>query len=452
MTDDVAAVIKRARELVDPDERERAALERGAKELFDRAQKAVAELPVNAEVLRVGSTARDTWVAGDRDIDLFIRFPAELSREELTEYGLEVGHAVLPDGREQYAEHPYVRGEWNGFDIDIVPCYAVDDATDIQSAVDRTPFHNEYVREQIDTALAADARLTKGFCSGIGVYGSNLRTEGFSGYLIELLVIEYGGFRELLTAATDWTPQVRLDPADHGKVTFEDPLVVIDPTDPTRNVAAVLSAENVARFQHYAREFLATPSISFFTDQPTKQIDTEQLRVELNRRSTTPVALTFTTPDLIDDDLYPQMRTSQRGIEAELERRGFEVLRSTNAVTEDRSLLLFEFEVSTRPAIERHEGPPVHLQPHAKNFYTEYNDDPDVYGPFIDDDRYVVERPREFTDPVTWLRSESIFDVKHGNGIKQALENNYKIYVADDLIDLLPQFEAALGAYYDPRA
>ena len=192
---DLDAVVAGVREQIDPTPAERERLAEAAAALTERVERAVADLPVTADVLQVGSTARGTWLSGDRDIDLFVRFPPDLDRERLEQYGLEVGHAVLPDGHEEYAEHPYVKGPVDGFDVDLVPCYAVEDATDIRSAVDRTPFHDAYLQERLTDDLAADVRLAKAFLKGCDVYGSDLRTRGFSGYLTELLVLEYGGFR-----------------------------------------------------------------------------------------------------------------------------------------------------------------------------------------------------------------------------------------------------------------
>ena len=107
-SDDLEAVLSRVRDRAVPEPEERERLRAVATELVERAREAIADLPVEADVVQVGSTARGTWVSGDRDIDLFVRFDADLDRTELEEYGLAVGHAVLPDGHEEFAEHPYV--------------------------------------------------------------------------------------------------------------------------------------------------------------------------------------------------------------------------------------------------------------------------------------------------------------------------------------------------------
>ncbi len=469
MTDEFAAVVERVRERVVPDDEERRRLEAAAETLRERATEAAAELPVEADVLPVGSTARDTWLAGDRDVDVFVRFPPDLPREDLRTYGLRVGHAAVGNGREEYAEHPYVTGTVDGFDVDVVPCYRVESAADIRSAVDRTPFHTEYVERALDPEQTDDVRLLKQFLTAIGVYGSDLRTRGFSGYLVELLVVAYGGFRGVVEAAADWQPPVRLDPADHGTTEFDDPLVVVDPTDPERNVAAVLSATNLARFQHHARELLADPRAELFEPSEPDPLDAEAMRAHLRRRGTTPVAVRFPAPDVVDDQLYPQLRSSLSGVVGALEGRGFDVLRAETFAADDRTegdqadgdhadgedtngdaVLFVELSVAERPAVERHEGPPVHVREHAEGFYGKYADG-DAYGPFVDGDRYVVEREREFRTARAFLESDALLEVGLGADVADALADGYDLPVGDEVADLAGDFGTELARYFDPR-
>ncbi|WP_135820378.1 CCA tRNA nucleotidyltransferase [Halostella litorea] len=451
MTDDDAfrAATRAVREEIDPAPEERERLSAAAAELVDRCEAAVADIGVDADALLVGSTARGTWISGDRDIDVFVRFPPDLDRERLEAYGLRVGDEVLPEGGEEYAEHPYVTGEFRGFDVDLVPCYDVASATEIQSAVDRTPFHTEYLRERLDEASAADVRLAKQFLKGVGAYGSDLRTQGFSGYLVELLVLAYGGFRPFVEAAADWHPPVRLDPEDHGTATFDDPLVVIDPTDPGRNVAAVLSRANVARVQHYARELLDDPRADLFFPDPPEPLSADAVRGHVERRGTTPVAVRFDAPDVVEDQLYPQLRKSLSGVTDELDRRGFDVLRAT-AFADDDAVLLAELAVAELPAVERHEGPPVHVREHAAGFYGKY-DGGDAYGPFVDGDRYVVERERDHRSAAGFLRSDALFDVALGATVEEALRAEYDVLVGGDVAELAEAFGRELARYFSPR-
>ena len=157
-----------------------------------------------AEGMVVGSIARHTWLRGDRDLDVFMLFDPSLSREELELQGLALARSIAgaytDKYHEKYAEHPYINANIDDVDVDLVPCYKVDSATRIQSAVDRTPFHTRYITDKIN-GLIDDVLLLKRFAKAGGIYGSDQMTEGFSGYLCELLVLHYGGFTPLLEAA-----------------------------------------------------------------------------------------------------------------------------------------------------------------------------------------------------------------------------------------------------------
>ena len=454
----LAATLETIRERTTPADSERERLQTVAATLERRAQEAVEGLPSpadEADLVRVGSTARDTWLPGDRDVDLFVRFPPTLDRAELERYGLRVGHETVPDGTEEYAEHPYVTGVVDGFDVDLVPCFDVATASDIRSAVDRSPFHTAYLRAQLTDRLAADVRVCKQFTTAIGVYGSDLRTRGFSGYLVELLVVAHDGFGPLVEAAADWEPPVRLDPAAHGTATFDDPLVVIDPTDPQRNVAAVCSAANVARFQHHARAMLADPDPDRFERTEPEPMTQESMEAHIDRRGTAPLAVVFDTPALVDDKLYPQLRRSLNGLTGKLADLGFRVVRATVFATPSdgdggRTAALFvELETSRLPAIRRHEGPPVSVRSHAEGFAQAYADG-DAYGPYLDGDRYVVERAREYRDAEAFVRSADLFGIALGTDIEAALDDGYEVMRGAATAALADQFPTQLADYFDP--
>ncbi|PSP45498.1 tRNA CCA-pyrophosphorylase, partial [Halobacteriales archaeon QH_6_66_25] len=268
----------------------------------------------------------------------------------------------------------------------------------------------------------------------------------------------------LVAAAADWQPPVRFDPEEHGQAAFDDPLVVIDPTDPERNVAAVLSAANLARVQHFARELLADPREELFEPASPEPLTPAGVRDGFEWRGTTPVAVRFEAPDVVEDQLWPQLDRSEAGIADELDRRGFDVFRS-DAFAEDGggendagdadgdggdAVLLFELAVAERPRVERHDGPPVGVREHAERFYEAYADDQSSFGPFVDGDRYVVEREREYATATEFLDSDAIFDVALGAHVETALEDGYDLLVGDDVATLADTFSAELARFLDP--
>ncbi|HOB17825.1 MAG TPA: CCA tRNA nucleotidyltransferase [Candidatus Methanoculleus thermohydrogenotrophicum] len=385
-----------------------------------------------AKAMMVGSVARDTFVRGDRDLDIFILFDPSLPREELQEKGLSLARRIADEfgavWREKYAEHPYINATINSLDIDLVPCYAVASATEIKSAVDRTPFHTLYIQAHID-GYVDDVLLLKQFAKAGGVYGSDHMTEGFSGYLCEILVIYYGGFHPLLEAAAYWRPGEVIDIEEHGTKQFEDPLVVIDPVDPERNVAAALSLSRMFEFVELARGYLKEPSEAFFCPPSSPVLTREVFARLLAARGTHLFSITFATPDYTPDTVVPQLRKSAESIRGLLERSGFPTNRIDVCMQKDRCMLLFELMADEVPVMRRHIGPPVWSQGNARKFLEKYVHDEVLAGPYIEDGRYVVELPRPFTRAIDLLRSKALLDVALGKHVRRSMENGWTVNV-----------------------
>jgi tRNA nucleotidyltransferase (CCA-adding enzyme) len=384
-----------------------------------------------ARAMMVGSVARDTFIRGDRDLDVFMLFDPALPRQDLEEIGLALARSVAAEFggscREKYAEHPYINATIDGLDVDLVPCYAVERATEIQSAVDRTPFHTRYIQQHIDD-LGDEVLLLKQFAKAGGVYGSDHMTEGFSGYLCELLVIRYGGFVPLLEAAADWKPGACIDIEGHGSRTFDEPLVVVDPVDPGRNVAAALSLTRMSEFVELVRGYLDTPSEVFFIPPPDPLLTEDAFLRILEQRSTKLITITIPTPPYTADTVVPQLRKSAESIRDLLERNDFVINRIDVCMREDRSMLLFELLADDLPAVRRHLGPPVWSAANARKFVDKYADAAAALsGPFIEEGRYYVEIPRQYTRAAEMLRSRSLLDVALGRHIRKCMKAGWEV-------------------------
>jgi tRNA nucleotidyltransferase (CCA-adding enzyme) len=379
----------------------------------------------------VGSVARKTCVRGDRDLDIFMLFSPDLPREELEREGLSLAHSIASRYAEQavekYAEHPYVNATIRGMDIDLVPCYQVTSATGIQSAVDRTPFHNRYISARIGP-FTDDVLLLKQFVKAGGVYGSDQMTEGFAGYLCELLTLHYGGFKNLITAGADLRPGLVIDIEKHQAKEFDDPLVVIDPVDPKRNVSASVSLTKLLEFSELCRGYLESPSRWFFYRPPVCIMTREEAEAELSRRRSYLYAITIPTPQLIEDIVVPQLRKSMQTLTELLERHEFVVARADAEMLQDRSMIIFELLVDTLPAVRYHAGPPANSSSNARKFLDKYMYNTAIFaGPFIKDGRYGVEIQRKFRTVRELFSSKDIFQTALGKHVKIAMEEDYTI-------------------------
>ncbi len=376
-----------------------------------------------AQGMVVGSVARHTWVRGDRDLDVFMLFDPALSREALESEGLGLARKIAGtftnQYHEKYAEHPYISAYIDDVEVDLVPCYAVESAARIQSAVDRTPFHTRYITDKIN-GLIDDVLLLKRFTKSGGIYGSDQMTEGFSGYLCELLILHYGGFIPLLKAASEWRPKTIIDPENHTAKEFPEPLIMIDPVDPKRNVAAAVSLDRMVAFVELARGYLEEPSEHFFSLEGPHTITREELADLLTERGTTLYAITFPTPPYIEEVIVPQFKRSVTAIAEHLERNGFVVHHAHYSMQPERCLFLFELLVSDLPKIRTHIGPPVWNRVNAEKF-REKHIVSTLPGPYIKNGHYEMEVFREYTNAKDMLSLENILQVSLGKHVRQSL-------------------------------
>jgi len=402
-----------------------------------------------AEGMIVGSIARNTWVKGDRDLDVFMLFSPDLPREALEAEGLALARSIAKKFTatfcEKYAEHPYINATIDSIDVDLVPCYNVASAAHIQSAVDRTPFHTRYITDKIN-GLVDDVLLLKRFAKAGGIYGSDQMTEGFSGYLCELLVLHYGGFTQLLHAASAWGPHLKIDIAHHGAKEFDEPLIVIDPVDPRRNVAAAVSMDRMAEFIELARGYLEAPSEAFFTLPKETPLSEEELAALLASRGTALYAVTFATPPFIEEVVVPQLKRSTGAISDLLTRGGFVVHHAHYRMGKERCMLLFELLTDDLPPIRRHEGPPVWNRMNAEKFREKYRD-ATLPGPFIENGRYMMEVPREFMRAADLLSSPALLNVGVGRHVRMSLEKDWCVFEGADCWQ--EEFAGFIAGFFD---
>jgi tRNA nucleotidyltransferase (CCA-adding enzyme) len=314
-----------------------------------------------SRALVAGSAARGTFLQDRLDIDLFLLFPPDLSRDRLREEGLALGRAVLSDPTTRYAEHPYLRGKFDGFTVDAVPGFAIDDPSRPLSPVDRTPFHQEYLAARETPELVQQIRLAKQFFRSLGVYGSEARTEGLSGYLVELLVLRFGSLRKILLAAREWRVPVRLAEAgkDPPRLPADVALVLADPVDPNRNVASALSRRNVGLFILAAGAYLDDPSPRFFALRTNRPLSKEAATALVHARGTHVTVAVLPRPDLVDDTLYPQIRKAARAVADELARSDFTVLGEASAADASSVVIVVELAHPRRPQVRVQDGPPA---------------------------------------------------------------------------------------------
>src|SRR2546430_5517690 len=330
-----------------PSPDEEARIESVVRELLERLRATLKSKRWEAKPFLAGSVAKGTHLTGT-EIDVFVAFPPDLPRADLEERGLALGK-ILEKGTHRYAEHPYTRGWYGGFEVEIVPCYRITDATQRMSAVDRTPLHVDYVLGHVKEGQTNEVRLLKAWAEGIGVYGAEAKVLGFSGYLCELLILKYASFRGVLDSSLSWRPRTIIVLEGPPARTFPEPLIVVDPVDPNRNVASAVGIEQLATFVHAAREYLASPSERFFFPRPLRPLPLAKLRTLARSRGAGLLAISIPAPAITEDVLYPQLRKAHRSFADLLHRQGFELFDSRFDPLGKEAFFLLQLSVASLP-------------------------------------------------------------------------------------------------------
>ncbi len=387
------AVFKRVLSRVAPNAKEAAKTAANAEMLTDRLKKIA---PSSVKIVVTGSIAKGTDLSGSKDIDVFMLFDKRKPKEEIVKNGLAYAKKMVdPKGNERYemryAEHPYIRLYLDslGIKADIVPALKIDNIEEMGTAVDRSPMHTEFVNKNLTAAQKGDVRLLKQFLKAHDLYGAELKIKGFSGYLCELLIYHYGSLLKLFERATDFktplyiNPRNRQESHDQKMVKqFQSEFVVVDPVDPNRNVAAIVSKKALGRFVVLTRLFLESPSDGMFSKRTVDGKRSErELASFLKETGLQSFLIVTPIPDISEDITWPQLKKIRDGMLEQLERYGFGVYLAMPWVSGRKGLMLFlapDNRIKTRflkgPDALRTKATTAFIKKHNKAFGFEFRD------------------------------------------------------------------------------
>ena len=394
---------------------------------------------IDAEAVLVGSVAKKTYLRGKSDIDIFISFPLSTDKKDLKQMGLDLAHqccdAFDTEPYHKFASHPYVTTEIDGFKIDFVPCYQLDDGSQLKSAVDRTILHTKFVQANLKEGQNEEVLLLKRFMDMTGTYGSEFKVGGFAGYLCELLIIKYGTFDNTLKEAADWQFGHAIDLMEYGTANmFKDPLICIDPTDKNRNVGAALRLDKYSQFIQSARNYLNSDKKSEYFYPLNKDLDKDNILNEFKARESNMIAIKFDIPQIPLDTLHPQLKKTADSLKRQLSKNDFLVFQHDYWTDEEScAVILLELAVSKLNNIKVHEGPRVYYRQACDNFIEKFG----LENCYLLDDMLVYNAKRQFTTPESFisnlLTKEHISIIKVGKNLTKPILDSYEILDIDAL-------------------
>jgi len=316
-------------------------IEKSKSKIADLAFKLVEnEIAKYPEVLGLefgGSYAKGTWLSKDADVDIFVKFKKNTSEEKFEQISKKIGFDALKSYSPyvRYSEHPYVEAKIKDTKINVVPFYDVK-LGEWKSSADRSPFHTKFMGKSLTTKMRDEVRILKTFLKSNGIYGAEIAKQGFSGYVSEVLILNFGSFENTIKSISSIKENQII-----GKTTkkFGTSIVIIDPIDSNRNLAAAISNENVGKFILVSRGFKENPRLIFFKNkksETSKKYWNNLLVIKFNFKSRSP------------DVIWGQIKRATTSLSTQLELGGFNVLRSKAHTDQVKDAYLLFFLESTK--------------------------------------------------------------------------------------------------------
>ncbi len=413
-------------------------IQKSKKEIADKVYKLVEkEIQKYSEVIELefgGSYAKDTWLSKDADIDIFIKFKKTISEEKLESISKKIGFESLKKyfPYVRYSQHPYVEAKIKNTKINIVPCYDVK-IGEWKSAADRSPFHTKFMKKSLTLKMRNEVRVLKTFLKSNGIYGAEIAKQGFSGYISEVLILEFGSFENLITSISNIKENQIIGKTSKS---FDTSIVVIDPIDSNRNLAAAISNENIGKFILISRALKEKPSLGFFKNKKQKISNKFWnnlliIKFEFKARS----------PDII----WGQIKRATSTLSTQLELGGFTVLRSKSHTDQQKEVYLLFFLESTKiNEIYQKKGPEFFREDSTRSFISKNLKNAELI--WVGNDKKIISlEKRKHVDAVGFMKEflEKSLQIGIPKGLQSDFKRGFKVFVGNKNLSKSIKEEAA---------
>jgi tRNA nucleotidyltransferase (CCA-adding enzyme) len=328
-----------------------------------------------AKTILGGSGAKDTWLSGNHDVDLFVQFDHKtysLESHLISEHLEKTLKKTFPKHKIErlHGSRDYFQLDYKELNFEVVPIIKINKSEDALNITDISPLHAIWVNKNAKT-IKDEIRLAKQFCKANKLYGAESHISGFSGYVLEILIVYYGSFEKLLKASLKWKDKEVIDPEKYYKnkhmalfnlnnSKLQSPIIVVDPVDKERNAAAALSKEKMKLFQKVAKQYLKSSSEKFFIKE---EISKESLAKEKGYLIFLNILPVEGKHDVVGVKLLKAFEFLNEELSA------FKVKKSGwDWDGEDKAVFYFILKENQLAEFTVRNGPPLKLKEHVKNF------------------------------------------------------------------------------------
>ncbi|MFB5623594.1 MAG: CCA tRNA nucleotidyltransferase [Nitrosopumilus sp.] len=427
-------IISKVSKSVVPTKTIRRSKEQIAEIAFNLVKKEIAKYSEVVGLEFGGSFAKDTWLSKDADIDIFIRFKKNISEEKFEKISREIGFNSLKKYSPyvRYSQHPYVEAKIKNTKINIVPFYDVK-IGEWKSAADRSSFHTKFMKKSLTSKMKNEVRVLKTFLKSNGIYGAEIAKQGFSGYISEVLILEFGSFENLVKSISKIKENQIIGKTSKS---FDTSIVVIDPIDSNRNLAAAISDENIGKFILISRALKEKPSLEFFKNKKSKisnKFWNNLLIVKFDFKARSP------------DVIWGQIKRATSTLSTQLELEGFTVFRSKSYTDQQKEAYLFFFLESTKiSGIYQKIGPEFFRDDSTHSFISKNLRNADLV--WIGNERKIIAlEKRKHVDAVSFMKEFLKKNLQVGipKGLQNDFKRGFKVFVGNKTLSKSIKEEAS---------
>jgi len=368
-------ILKKELIKIKPSEKEEASIKKAITKFIFSLNKNLKK--IKAKAIVGGSFAKGTTIKKDSyDVDVFVLFSKKMKNIsallEKVLHKMKVKAKKLPGSRDYFSTE--IKADKSIVRTEIVPVLEIKAAHEAENVTDVSPLHINYIERKIKSKknLADEIRLAKAFCYAQGCYGAESHIKGFSGYCLEVLTCYFGSFLSLLRSAQRWKKKVVIDPEKHYKnkdAIFDEvneakllsPLVLIDPVQKSRNVAAALNKRQFDLFAKASRAFLKAPSKSYFEK---KEVSEKSLLKEARKKKASFFVVRAESEKKKEDIAGAKLLKLYNLLQLELKKEGYWI--KSNWFFKGKKASLYF--IIKKPLRIVQKGPFVSMKEHAERF------------------------------------------------------------------------------------
>ena len=217
---------------------------------------------------------------------------------------------------------------------------------------------------------------------------------------------------------------------------FDTSIVVIDPIDSNRNLAAAISNENIGKFILICRALKQKPSLEFFK--------TKKLKIS-NKFWNNLLVVKFEFKTRSPDIIWGQIKRATSTLSTQLELGGFTVLRSKSHTDQQKEAYLIFFLESTKIAeIYQKKGPEFFREDSTHSFISKNLKDAELV--WVGNNRKIISlEKRKHTDAANFMKEFLKKNLQVGipKGLQNDFKRGFKVFLGNKTLSKSIKEEAA---------